>query len=105
MQHAANSYRDLNFLLPNAFKSGRPPSFLVFFDCITEAEVATQKYCEQLPEVFQNKVAWFHSHMSADYRAEKTEMLRTGELWGAFVTDAFGMVCFVYHIQKLLLTL
>jgi len=39
-----------------------------------------------------DKIIWFHSGMSAEFREEALAGLRTGKYWGFFCTDAAGMV-------------
>jgi superfamily II DNA helicase RecQ len=95
MTYAVNSYRDLAFLIPELFKPGEPPppKFLVFFESTTAAENAARYLRSRLPKEYRNKVTWFHSTMSPEYRDETLEKFRNGDIWGMMVTDAFGMVC------------
>jgi superfamily II DNA/RNA helicase len=81
------------FLLPNDRLNGCPPPFLVFFNSIIEAEEAVIKLREQLPHENREKIFWYHSNMSMAFRARMCDMMRDRQVWGAFVTDAFGMVC------------
>jgi superfamily II DNA helicase RecQ len=90
MQHPAYSYRDLQFLFPSPEYNVR--RFLVFFNSTGEAEEACLAMRAMLPEHLKNKIAWFHSDMSPEYRQTMIEKLRNGEIWGLFATDAFGMV-------------
>jgi superfamily II DNA helicase RecQ len=92
LEHAANSYKDLDFLLAEKPGEHRPAPFVVFFNSIREAEDAANHLRSQLPIDLQNKVVWFHSHMSSKHREETLEAFRRGEIWGLCVTDAFGMV-------------
>ncbi|PSR77788.1 hypothetical protein PHLCEN_2v7711 [Hermanssonia centrifuga] len=97
IEYALKSFQDLAFIInrqelakPNGL---RPPKFLIFFDNITESVAAT-KYLwsligqEHKPE---EKIKWFNSCMSEDYKKGEIEKLRSGELWGLCTTDSFGM--------------
>ncbi|KAG1837238.1 P-loop containing nucleoside triphosphate hydrolase protein [Suillus subluteus] len=44
-----------------------------------------------LPGHLREKVIWFHSGMTMDFRVNAMEKLRKGELWGICCTDAAGM--------------
>lgn len=87
-------FEDLAFLLPPNLNeaSTAPPKFLIFFDNIKEAEAATEYLRSKLPSVLKDKIKWFHSIMTPEYRDEEFEDLRNGTTWGLCVTDAFGMV-------------
>ncbi|KAK7687654.1 hypothetical protein QCA50_008869 [Cerrena zonata] len=93
LRHAAKTFEDLAFLLPPNLNeaSTAPPKFLVFFDNIKEAEAATEYLRSRLPSVLKDKIKWFHSIMTPEYRDEEFEDLRNGTTWGLCVTDAFGM--------------
>lgn len=93
MKHPANAYRDLRFLIPSEpAASAPPPKFLVFCGSIKETQEATEYLQSCLPPALKEKVKWFHSLMTPEYREEQFEALRKGEIWGLCVTDAFGMV-------------
>ncbi|KII86188.1 hypothetical protein PLICRDRAFT_114870, partial [Plicaturopsis crispa FD-325 SS-3] len=93
LKFAANSFADLAFLIPDHFQDGDPPpeKFLIFFDNIKETEAAVRYLRSRLPRNLHNKIKWFHSVMTQDYRTDEYESLRAGDLWGLCVTDAFGM--------------
>ncbi|KZT63806.1 hypothetical protein DAEQUDRAFT_770277 [Daedalea quercina L-15889] len=96
MQYAAASFKDLDWLIPNSFKDFKdgdspPKKFLIFFDSTKEAEKATKYLQARLPEPLQDKIKWFHSIMSPEYRSEEYEALRNSDIWGLCVTDSFGM--------------
>ncbi|EMD34258.1 hypothetical protein CERSUDRAFT_55318 [Gelatoporia subvermispora B] len=93
MRHAADSYHDLDFLIPDNFKDGDPPppKFLIFFNNIREAESAAQHLRSRLPEHLRQKVKWFHSIMSDKYRNDEFEALKNSDVFGLCVTDSFGM--------------
>ncbi|EPQ50051.1 P-loop containing nucleoside triphosphate hydrolase protein [Gloeophyllum trabeum ATCC 11539] len=96
MKHPANSFRDLDFLIPNSQPPEEPhKKFLVFFDSIAESLKATKYLQARLSEVHGRdhvgKVAWFNSDMSDSYRRDYAKELRMGEVWGLICTDSFGM--------------
>jgi len=45
-----------------------------------------------LPGHLWEKVIWFHSGMTMEFRVDAMEKLKKGELWGICCTDAAGMV-------------
>lgn len=94
IEHALESYDDLAFLIPEGWKEGDPPpkKFAVFMDNTTHTEAATKAIRKRLPPHLRNKIRWFHATMTNEYRDENLEAFRKGEIWGLFVTDAFGMV-------------
>lgn len=73
-------------------RNSRPPPFMVFDNTRVQAECSWEAIQLGLPAEFREKVVWFHSGMSSEFRAEKIEKLRSGELWGICCTDAAGMV-------------
>ncbi|KAI0639543.1 P-loop containing nucleoside triphosphate hydrolase protein [Trametes polyzona] len=93
MEFAANSFHDLDFLIPEDFghDDTPPPKFLIFFDSIREAEAAVAHLRSRLPEDLRHKVAYFHSIMTAEYREDEFAALMHGERYGLCVTDSFGM--------------
>lgn len=106
MKHSAKSFQDLDFLIPSDLsEDSPPPKFLVFFDNMKESEAAIGHLRSRLPAALRHKITWFHSTMSPEFRKEKYEALRRGEIWGLCVTDAFGMVstliCYWLHLKKL----
>ena len=67
----------------------------MFFDNLKEAEEACKSFCARLPEGsgLRDKVRYFHSTMSTNYREGNFMAMQNGEIWILFCTDAFGMVC------------
>lgn len=57
MSFAANSFKDLDFLVPGDYKeSDAPlPKFVVFFNSIHEAQLATKHIRERLPNALKRK--------------------------------------------------
>jgi len=94
MAFPANSFQDLDFLIPEKFKEGDPPppKFLVFFSDRKVAEAAAQYLQSRLPESLVDKVKWFHAINTPEYREEEVESLSDGTTMGYCSTDSFGMV-------------
>ncbi|KAJ7589752.1 P-loop containing nucleoside triphosphate hydrolase protein [Mycena floridula] len=78
MQHPANSYRDLFFLIAE---------FLADPNMTAGAEYLGH----HLPAHVRDKIKWFHSEMTDEFRAEEMHALQIGETWGYGSTDAAGM--------------
>lgn len=95
IEHTMASYHDLGFLISEGWKPGDsiPPKFIIFFDSIAESVAAGEYLRSRLPPEYREKICWFHSDMTAEFRAEQTEKLHKGEIWGICATDSFGMVC------------
>ncbi|KAF9565288.1 P-loop containing nucleoside triphosphate hydrolase protein [Agrocybe pediades] len=90
MKHSASSMKDLIALLK--FTEGNPPpKFLVFTNKRLETEDAVKAEWRDIPEQFRDKIRWFHSGMSAEFREAEIEKLKAGEIWGMICTDAAGM--------------
>ncbi|EPT02382.1 hypothetical protein FOMPIDRAFT_31902, partial [Fomitopsis schrenkii] len=69
MQHPANSFKNLDFLIPADWKPGDTmPSFLVFFDWIEDSIAAVKKLRSRLPAKMRDKIVWFNSRMTAPFR-------------------------------------
>lgn len=91
IKHPLNSYLDLTFVLPK--NSGDPPpKFIVFCDTINDAVGAGEALRSRLPPEHCDKIVWFHSEMSDEFKKKQLERLKSGELWGICATDSFGMV-------------
>jgi superfamily II DNA helicase RecQ len=105
MQHPAYTFKDLAFLIPDpATTTALPPCFLVF----CSSQETTEEACltlEAMAPFMKGKIAWFHSDMTPECRAEMLDKLRSHELWGLFCTDAFGLVCTKLSAHHLDLTL
>ncbi|KAK7682120.1 hypothetical protein QCA50_014706 [Cerrena zonata] len=91
LRFAANTYQDLAFLIPKDPTVETPPKFLIFFDSTKETQDAVDFLQSCLPAPLREKIKWFHSTMTPQYREEEFEALRKGEIWGLCVTDAFGL--------------
>lgn len=89
----ANSFRDLDFLVPSDFNEGDSiPPFLIFIDSKREAETACNTFRKRWPRGDRNKIHWFHSDLTQNEREQLLERMKSGEIFGLFCTDAFGMV-------------
>lgn len=94
MEHAASSFKDLDFVIPDDFAANvPPPKFVIFCNSILETEAITQYLRNRLPDHLRTKIKYLHATMSADYRADEYMAIKNGDLFGLCVTDAFGMVC------------
>ncbi|KAF5381621.1 hypothetical protein D9615_005404 [Tricholomella constricta] len=92
MQSPANSWLDLDRILRLHANSGEnPPKFMVFVNKRREAEDGVEHEWKSLPQHLREKVVWFHSGMSAEFRAKMIQKIRVGEIWGILCTDAAGM--------------
>ncbi|TFY58991.1 hypothetical protein EVJ58_g6058, partial [Rhodofomes roseus] len=94
MVHAASSFKDLEFLIPDGFVEGDPPPprFLVFCNSVKETEAACKYLRSRLPAHLRfSKIKYFHASMTSEYRIDEYEALKSGDTFGLCVTDAFGM--------------
>lgn len=94
IQHALNSFEDLDFLIPKNWVPGQPlPKFIVFFDDITESVAAAKRLRSRLPLEHRHLIKWFNADMTASFRERHTELYKEGEnLRGMCSTDSFGVV-------------
>ena len=101
MQYPANTYRDLDFLLPGTTTSDssggsqqrqRHKKFVIFFDNKTEATNAGSYLRSKLPMDERDKIIWFTADMSAGFKMNGVADLTSGKLLGICATGSFGMV-------------
>jgi len=106
MKYPANCYKDLNFLVqdtrpdsadsPDAPDAPREPQryakFIIFFDDKNDAMAATDYLRSRLSPDQRERIIWFMSDMSREFKDNGVEGLMTGRLWGICSTDSFGMV-------------
>jgi superfamily II DNA helicase RecQ len=92
MRHPADTYRDLEFLLNLNPSTGCPAPFLVFLRSYNDCREAACSLRAKLPLEHQDKIVWFDSIMTMEFRQLAVEKLRKGEIWGICSTDAFGRV-------------
>jgi superfamily II DNA helicase RecQ len=100
MVYPCNSFHDLAFLVPDNLQPGAPvPKFLVFFDNISDSVEAAKYLRNRLPLEYRDKITWFNSDMSSEFRSDETAKLKSGLTYGLFCTDSFGMVrlTLIYH--------
>ncbi|TFK68928.1 P-loop containing nucleoside triphosphate hydrolase protein [Pluteus cervinus] len=99
IEYPLNSFRDLEFVLgkwqPGQPKPEEPPDrFVVFFDDINESIRAGHHIRSMLasfgPE-YRDKVVWFNSDMTDEFKREAVERFQKGELWGLFASESFGL--------------
>ncbi|KAG1832866.1 P-loop containing nucleoside triphosphate hydrolase protein [Suillus subalutaceus] len=91
MQYSTKSMHDINRVL-RLEKEFPPPKFLIFCNSRRETQRVAMFLRGQLSSDFQERIVWFHSGMTAEFRASALDKLRKGEVWGICCTDAAGMV-------------
>lgn len=91
MQYSIKSMLDLERVL-KLDGVNPPPKFMLFVNQRKESEEIVGFQWDDLPPGFRDKVVWFHSGMSSQFRDDAIRRLRDGELWGIICTDAAGMV-------------
>lgn len=96
MQHPVNSYHDLAFVIKQhlSVDDPRPPKFLVFFNSRAEAQAGAEFLRERLAPELRDKIKWFHSGMTDEFREVEMHALLVGDVFGHAATDAAGMVRF-----------
>ena len=100
MQYPANSFRDLDFLVPGTTISdtsggsqrSRHKKFVIFFDSKAQATSAGSYLRRRLPVDEQDKIIRFMSDMSAGSKEDGVANLASGKLLEICATDSFGMV-------------
>ena len=94
MQYAASSFKDLGILVPrvNGQRELIKKKFIVFFDCIKEAEDACKYLRSLLLPSEAKKLIRFRSIMSSEFRDDETRKIAEGKRVGVFGTDSIGMV-------------
>lgn len=105
MKYPAKTYMDLDFLVqdsgsnsiddPDASDSPlllqHHKKFVIFFDNKNEAAAAGDYLRSRLPLNQRERIIWFMSDMSWEYKDNGVEDLATGKIWGICSTDSFGM--------------
>ena len=93
MQSPVSSYHDLAFVIQKHLTPDQPrPKFLVFFNSRAEAQAGAEFLRKQLSQELRDKVKWFHSGMTDEFREEEIHALQVGDVFGHAATDAAGMV-------------
>lgn len=104
MEHPINSYHNLAFVIKQhtTISNPKPPKFLVFFNSQAEAQAGAEFQHEQLAPELRDKIKWFHSGMTDEFREVEMHALLIGDVYGHAATDAAGMVsfdCFCYYSE------
>ncbi|KAG1718542.1 hypothetical protein EDB19DRAFT_1650189, partial [Suillus lakei] len=99
MQYSTKSMHDINCVL-RLEKEFPPPKFMIFCNSQHETQRVATFLQGQLSSDFQEKILWFHSGMTSEFRASALDKLRKGEVWGICCTDAAGMVHYQHHHLK-----
>lgn len=97
IQYAVNTFHDLAFLVevPLDFVDGvtpPPPKFLVFFDNTRVTEQALHAARANLSPELRHKIRYLHAGLTQAYREDTYNDLKSGVVWGLYVTTAFGFV-------------
>ncbi|KAG2123871.1 P-loop containing nucleoside triphosphate hydrolase protein [Suillus clintonianus] len=93
MMYPLNSMFDLLRVL--CFNGEDP--FFVFANSRKETEQIAEFLRSQVAQENQDKIVWFHSGMSPQFRRDIVERLQSGDIWGICCTDAAGMAQPVYE--------
>jgi superfamily II DNA/RNA helicase len=98
MEHPVGSYHDLAFIIKQHMLSDdpQPPKSLVFFNSCAEAQEGAEFLHQCLAPELHDKVKWFHSGMTDDFREDEMHALLVGDVFGHAATDAAGMVHILY---------
>jgi hypothetical protein len=94
IKYSLASYMDLAFIIPTGMKldDPPPPKFLIFFNSIRDGLAATKYLQAHLLPDLRNKVKWFNSDMTTEFKDAEVTNLITRDTWGLCTTEAFGMV-------------
>lgn len=92
MEAPQGSFHDLLFVIKEHLAGGNPTKFLVFFNSRAEAQSGAEFLCEHLLPELRDKIKWFHSGMTDEFRDEEMKALVVGDVYGHCATDAAGMV-------------
>jgi superfamily II DNA helicase RecQ len=108
MEHPIGSYHDLAFIIKQHMTGDdpKPPKFFIFLNSRAEAQAGAEFLRKRLAPDLRDKVKWFHSGMTDEFREAKMHALVVGDVYGHAATDAAGMVsfiCFHYYSELILL--
>jgi hypothetical protein len=86
--------KHLRFLIPPDWDGTTPLpwKFVIFFDAITESIAAAQYLRGLMPLEFREKIKWFNSEMSPEFRVDESDKFNKGINYGLCCTESFGMV-------------
>ncbi|KAJ7748666.1 hypothetical protein B0H16DRAFT_1319787 [Mycena metata] len=95
MKYPMNSFKDLRFLIPKDWDGTTPLpyKFVIFFNSIAESIAAAQYLHGLVPVEVRDKIKWFNSKMSPEFRAEESDRFNAGFNFGLLCTESFGMAC------------
>lgn len=93
IRHSLTGFKDLEFLIQDDWTPELHLRFLVFFDRIEDSVQAAEMLRKRLPPDHREKVVWFNSDNTPNYRSDVTDEFRDHQLYGLYCTDSFGMVC------------
>ncbi|KAJ6610328.1 hypothetical protein B0H10DRAFT_1762794, partial [Mycena sp. CBHHK59/15] len=65
---------------------------VIFFDSIADSVAAAIFLRGRLPLEYRDKIKWFNSEMSTEFKDIESESLKSGKIWGLSCTDSFSMV-------------
>ncbi|KAF7348212.1 p-loop containing nucleoside triphosphate hydrolase protein [Mycena sanguinolenta] len=93
MKYPINSFKDLRFLIPKDWDGTTPLpfKFVIFFDTIAESIQAAQYLRSLVPPEARDKIKWFNSEMSPEFRTEESDKFNKGMIYGLACTESFGM--------------
>ncbi|KAG2741977.1 P-loop containing nucleoside triphosphate hydrolase protein [Suillus brevipes Sb2] len=90
MKYSRSSMHDLTRIF--SFNGTTPhEKFMLFTNSRDKAEIACSCIHLHMPPQLRDKVVWFHSGMSMDFRVDAMDKLRRGDIWGVCCTDTAGM--------------
>ena len=93
MQYSPNSIDDVERILRlRILNADKPCKLMIFANARNETEEKAEHMRNCLPLDLRDKIMWFHSGMSPEFREEAIENLKNGDIWGFWCTDAAGMV-------------
>ncbi|KAJ7182544.1 P-loop containing nucleoside triphosphate hydrolase protein [Mycena crocata] len=102
MKYPLNSLKDLVFLIPPGDGTTPLPwKFVIFFSSITESIAVAQYLRSLVPLEFRDKIVWFNSEMSPEFRAEESDKCKDSQTWGLLCTESFGMVLLGFTLHTI----
>jgi ATP-dependent DNA helicase RecQ len=103
MKYPMNSFKDLRFLIPKDWDGTTPLpwKFVIFFDSISESLAAAQYLRGLVPIEVRDKIKWFNSEMSPEFRGEESDKFNEGLNYGLACTESFGMVGLLFYSDSM----
>ncbi|KAF7334163.1 ATP-dependent DNA helicase Q-like 3 [Mycena venus] len=102
MEHAANSYRDLDFLIPaGTNKPGEIKKTFLYTDDIKDGGKTIDHLNARVPEEYRSRglVRPYNAGMSRQYREDVMALFKAGIIRILVCTDAAGMGCDISDIE------